>query len=404
MRNLCNLCMTILLSACIIFFGNGVLEAKLALKTADSCTLIREGRVGRQDATPIILDCMNNSRSSVLDFAPVSFYIITPLSIDRTIEFRTVNSDSSRKACGPIMSDCARLIIEVEPTPNRMPITVRAPNVTMSHLAIFGSSGAERADDKLRCQSLELIPSGGGVRVVGEDFRIEYSWIHNFACFTAMEVESVASGLSIVNNRFGPNGRHVSDRSWSDGLTVHDNHNSIISGNYFTDNTDVQMILGGCQECLITKNIFSHTADVNAGAFAELMLHKFVGRSSGNFSGTIISKNEIDCGPYKGCGFGVEIGPNPWSPAGSVYGGDVVDNMISNAKVAINVDGLSGVVHIDNNLIRMSGGYSNACGGGTWSAVNVALGSVGFAKGSNTEQAGHRDSTHCLLNRPIQNN
>ncbi len=41
---------------------------------------------------------------------------------------------------------------------------------------------------------------------------------------------------------------------WADGLTVIDGVDDVIRDNVFRDNTDVQLVLGGCRRCTVTDN------------------------------------------------------------------------------------------------------------------------------------------------------
>jgi hypothetical protein len=158
-------------------------------------------------------------------------------------------------------------------------------------------------------------------------------------------------------------------------------------------------VLGGCRGCRIDRNSFGHGGTFAGASFAELMLHAWP-NTSGDFTGTIVTANRIDCGPRRRCGYGIMIGSAPWY-AGSTVGGAVTRNVVSNALVGINVDALTGPMDIRGNIVRASGGrYRSDCGLRDWPAVNVAPGSVRFVRGDPSDLAEGSVSTRgCLLAR-----
>jgi hypothetical protein len=104
------------------------------------------------------------------------------------------------------------------------------------------------------------------------------------------------------------------------------------------DNTDIDLIFGGCQDCVIQSNVITHTDDLTGGSFAALMIQKWPS-TSGDYSGTDISGNVIDCGPNRDCGSALYIGSEGWydeTPFGSQVPGQVDaaihHNSVSNAK------------------------------------------------------------------------
>lgn len=61
----------------------------------------------------------------------------------------------------------------------------------------------------------------------------------------------------------------------SDGLTVHQAIRASIISNTFIDNTDAQLIAGGCTDCMITSNDIRHTGDPALASHAVFSLHSF---------------------------------------------------------------------------------------------------------------------------------
>src|SRR5262249_33652044 len=67
--------------------------------------------------------------------------------------------------------------------------------------------------------------------------------------------------LTIVQNRIVANGasQFGTPFYFSDGLVVFDADDTVIAFNRIVDNTDVQLILGGCRRCEIHDNELGHT-------------------------------------------------------------------------------------------------------------------------------------------------
>jgi hypothetical protein len=122
-------------------------------------------------------------------------------------------------------------------------------------------------------------------------------------------------------------------------------------------------VLGGCQSCAIQNNVFRHTSSLSGASFGALVLHTFPGGgSSGNYTGTDVSGNFIDClGDYRRCGFGLLLGASSWYPSSS-YGGNIHDNVVNGAKSGFTVDNFW--TSIANNWVSHSGGTSGVvCNG-----------------------------------------
>lgn len=122
---------------------------------------------------------------------------------------------------------------------------------------------------------------------------------------------------------------------WADGLTLLFCENCLVTGNRFEDNTDVNLIFGGGTGTSISENRFKQ---VRVPSFASLMLDNFNGTTSGDFRGSILTKNHIDCGNFL-CSFGINIGPKAWYPSRNILGGAVRGNTIIGAKIGVLVGG-----------------------------------------------------------------
>lgn len=353
------------------------------------------------DASPAIAACLSQlSPGAILSLAPGHYRLGTPLMIGRPVTIET-RAPSSPAACRQgNASRCAVLVVgqmAAQPARGIMPVEIVASNVTLRSIAIVGDTRRSADWERQVCLNDGTRSLGGGVRVKGTGFRLQNALIRNFSCYTGMEVVATAARPAIINSTIGPNGTHNLPQMWADGVTIHDSSGARIEGNVFRDNTDVQLIFGGCRDCTIRRNIFRHSASFAHASFAELMLHAWP-NSSGNFSGSVTSGNDINCGASRRCGYGIMIGGEPWYPA-RTSGGMISDNRVAGALVALNVDRLTGAMTLVRNSVSRSGGSADSdCGRKTWPAINIAPRSVDLAK-TDLKQFASMDTRKCILLR-----
>jgi hypothetical protein len=276
-----------------------------------------------------------------------------------------------------------------------MPITVQSSGVALDHIIFAGGGNAAV------CLDPERRPAAGGLRVSGDNFALTASTLAGFACYTALEYKGGAHGR-IERNIFANNGTHTKYMMWSDGLTVHGASGLSVERNRFVNNTDVQLIFGGCTDCTVAKNVFRHTAAASTGSFAELMIHAWPKATTGQYNGTRVFGNDIDCGAQRRCGFGLMLGSTPWYDA-PTSGGSVTGNRIANAILPINIDGLSGAMTVSANHVfgKPTGRVASTCGPvDVDGQINISPASRSFLAGNATVTAGAMKRTFkgCLLN------
>lgn len=377
----------------------GVLAGSCADPAAAAACVLLPG--GAAPAGASLQDCVDRTPSGGrLELSPGTYRLTAPLLIARPISIATAGLAAGAAGCAALSAGrCAtlRVALEQEAGPRATPILVQAEGVSLSHLIVEGA-GQNRA---MRgwCGEPETRPSGGGIRVMGSGFSLRKSVLRHFTCYTALEVTASAKAPVIEDNRVGPNGDHRPGEVWSDGVTIHDSQSAIIRRNLFVDNSDVQLILGGCRDCQVEDNRFVHGGAFDGASFAELMLHSFP-NTSGDFAGTLVRGNAIDCGPARRCGYGLMIGSAPWHP-GRMSGGRISGNVVRNALVGINIDALTGPVEVDGNRVAGSGGrFASDCGTRDWPAVSVAPSSRSLVKGDPSDRVeGSVRSAGCILNR-----
>lgn len=390
-----------------VIFGAVAAFAFPACSSASICPALAHLANTAADASAALQDCIEKTPArGKLELPAGQLLVKRPLTIPKAITITTAGISDGAPSCSSLGERrCATILLDAISSthPTSFPIDVNASGVILSHLVIEAAN-----DPRLRadCGPANRRVYVGGLRIRGSDFALRKSVLRNFPCHTAMQVRAGYKGPTIQGNWIGPNGAHDVHGMWSDGITVHDGEGAVVEGNVFIDNTDVQLIFGGCRNCRIVGNVFRHRGAFSGASFAELMLNTFAG-TSGNFAGTIVSGNRIDCGASKRCGYGIMLGAAPWqgrgdsSRPGGMSGGIIARNMIRNALIAINVDSPTGPVQISANQVESSGGVRGSdCGRRTWPAVNVAPQAVRFVKGNPSAGAeGHVSTAGCLIDR-----
>lgn len=371
------------------------------ISDAQTCTAIGPVKDSRKDATPVIFECLRNLREDgSLKLLPGRYQLLTPLAINRSVTIETAPLPTGRICTNDTGAYCAVLVIGQMPPQSSMgimPIEVTAKNVRFRSIVIIGAGHQDVEWQRRTCLNQNTRPLGGGVRVKADGFEMTNVVLKDFSCYAAMEVVSGVRNVKLSTNVVGPNGNHKDEQMWSDGITIHDGINIFIGNNIFRDNTDVQLVFGGCQICQIKNNRFSHSYDFNHASFAELMLHAWP-TTSGNFTRTTTSGNMIDCGPYRRCGYGMMIGGEPWYPS-KAFGGTVTRNRVRNALLGLNVDKLTGSMDVRDNIVSNSGGLANSdCGERSWPAVNISPASKKFLV-STVYGSSSLNTEKCLLNR-----
>jgi hypothetical protein len=387
------------LSAAIFCLFAIVLPHTASAQVSGACPAAASVVNTTSDATPVLRACLASlPPGATLPLKPGRYLLLSSLVIPKPVTIETASSSGATcsKTSG---ANCAML------SPGRMmpvgpivaPIQVQAANVQFRSMAIVGD--ASRAGDwaTRTCANPKARPQGGLIRVAGDNFRLTDALLKNASCYTALEVAAGIKAPQITGNRIGPNGTHSIKGMWSDGVTIHDSTNAVVKNNVFIDNTDVQLIFGGCRNCSIEGNRFRHSGSFSQASFAELMIQAWP-TTSGDYSGTTTSGNDIDCGASRRCGYGLMIGGAPWYPV-PTSGGSIVDNRVKNAQMGLNIDKLSGPMTVDRNMVSASGGLAKSdCGAKQWPAVNVSPASRRFLQ-TTSLTGGSVETRGCLLNR-----
>lgn len=376
---------------------------------ANSCPNLAKFANSSSDASRTLNECIQETaKGARLEIPPGTYRLRRQIKIEHEITISSQGVTDSAPACAELPPrSCAIFVIDLigRPNPSLMPIEVTGDGVTLIHLVVEGT-GSPSPNLRADCSNPDLRPLGGGLRIRASTFTLRKSILRNFACYTTIEALGGINSLVLEDNQIGPNGDHRRGGVWSDGITILDASASVVRRNIFIDNTDVQLILGGCQRCTIEDNRFHHRGDFAGASFAELMLQAFPS-TSGNYTGTVVRRNIIDCGPRRRCGYGIMIGANPWKDGdnphypGAMFGGSITRNIVRNAMIGINIDAPTGITEVRANRVERSGGVAKSdCGTRDWPAVNVAPRALRLVRGAPSNQSARSVTTSsCMINR-----
>lgn len=318
-----------------------------------------------QDASDAILSCIQQTPAGgILELPAGSYMIANQITFNRPITLRTQGKAGTPMCDYELGLDCAVLIADPSLKVRFGLMYNTQSNVTLDHIVLDGNREARIATatgssiaqncSKDNSYGFNALTSGAGFSFIG-------SVSKHAICGTGMGAGG--DGLTIQNSAFVENGDHRA--VWSDGLTVGDASNSKFIGNLFVSNSDVDFIFGGCKNCVIKNNTIRHWTHYRYGSFAAFMTHAWPnGETSGDYNGSEISGNQIDCGAARRCGFGMMLGADPWYQASYYGGGDYHDNSVTNAQEGLIIDHTTASLHVHNNSVQNSAGGTNAgsCG------------------------------------------
>ncbi|MFN3201604.1 MAG: hypothetical protein ACE366_24590 [Bradymonadia bacterium] len=321
------------------------------------------------DVAAALNACINETPSGgTLELPPGTLWVGNAVDINHPIIVRTAGTDESMPACGR-RNGPPCTIIKALPTLNTAEngfFRMNADGVVVDHLIVDGSRKARRNTEAGQSCRRGRNSFGHNIRMAGGDSRLSNTESRNALCGTGLLIYDGTSnpyGKVIEHNRIRRNGTHDTPNMWADGVTVHGGHVGLVfRGNFVSDNTDVDLIVAECTDCVFHHNRITHTRRWSYRSFAALMLHSWGG--SGDFTGSRFEHNQIDCGPMKACLFGMQLGSKPWTRNARVYqGGRFHKNLVRRAKVGVNV-GVMRKVTFTGNRIERSGGDENAkrCG------------------------------------------
>lgn len=290
------------------------------------------------DASKAITGCINRTPVNGTLALPAGRYAIaSQIKIMKPV---TVKTNGISRADGPCLSvsssQCAELFALPTFNDEHGLLYIGADGTTIDHLVIDGNRLARVEHPGANSACTSTADRGRNIYWVADYGSFTNNVVKNALCGTGIGV-GANKNVAIISNIIASNGAHDQEMMWADGLTAYDLSNSTIENNQFSDNTDVDLVLGGCRNCAVVGNTITHSDKFSSAAFGALIIHAWP-MTSGNYTGAIFSNNHIDCGPAKGCGFGIAIGAGPWHQSKTITGAVVHDNTVSNAQMGLSID------------------------------------------------------------------
>ncbi len=314
-----------------------VIDVEATTKTATICAGVTGDIGGGAAVTAALQTCINNTPSGGTLELPGGIYRIDgEISVPNPITIRTVGTVAGSPNCWDHEStSCAVLRASENLNVARGFFYVRSGSgVHLDRIVLDGNRAA-------RLQSTAAATCAAGTNGAGfnahSDNCVSCSFKRGMSaralCGTGWEWSG--DGATIEDNVFYGNGDHNTKMMWSDGLTLLGSNNATVRGNQFVDNSDIDFICGGAQNAIFENNSVLH---VLQSSFGGLMLDNFNGGTSGNFVGTMVKGNSINCNGLL-CDFGIELGPHAWYLSQNIIGGTVTGNSVSGARIQINAEG-----------------------------------------------------------------
>jgi hypothetical protein len=329
------------------------------------------------DSSRVLQSCIDKTpKGETLSLPKGKYTLINEVIINHPMKLTTLGVSSSKCSAGEI-HECAELRANFKTLTKIGFLKVLSNTVIFDHIVINGNR-QERylspAADKCKISANDNI-YGQNIQFLGDNITITNSVFKNALCGTGLYLIS-GSGFAITNNTITSNGLHDKELFWSDGLTALEISNSNISYNLFSDNTDVDLILGACPNCKIQSNTITHSNVFSSSSFAGIMIQAWPnGGTSGNYTGADISNNNINCSSGQRCGFGLYIGSSAWYDA-NAYGGNVHDNTIFGAQQGFAVDKVKNFSIANNQVSGSQGTFNASCGKKYFSAFVITPGTV----------------------------
>ncbi|MBN1770768.1 MAG: right-handed parallel beta-helix repeat-containing protein [Deltaproteobacteria bacterium] len=320
------------------------------------------------DSSAALQACIDRTpEGGTLELEPGRYSLAAQLRLDRAITLGTRGRAGTAACTADAAHGCAELFL-LPAFDARFGAFFATAAVTIDHLVLHGNRqnrGGTHAHDQCSTLTDNAYGFNGTFQCSGCTFRDGVSMYA--LCGTGFLVTGSATGVAIQRSTFAYNGLHTTRNMWADGLTVHDASDSDFSHNAFIDNTDIDLIFGGCRSCTIRNNTVTHTADAAGGSFAAIMIHKWP-TTSGCYEDVDVSGNAVDCGPLRACGSGLYIASEGWypeTPYGTLVDGTtsglITGNTVVNAMNALYI-AARGLAIYGNGFLNAHGmSIPNSC-------------------------------------------
>ena len=320
------------------------------------------------DCTAVLQMCINRTPTAApLEIQPGVYSLAGQAQLTKAITLRSAGK-AGQPPCKVTGHSCAELKALPALYDQFGLLRVTGSGVTVSHIVLNGNRQARAGTPAYTmCSTLQDNSRGTNGAFFCSSCTLTGSVSKHALCGTGFVVSGSAQKVTVTQSTFAENGVHNVKNLWSDGLTVHDAVSSTFTHNTFIDNTDIDLIFGGCKSCTIQHNTITHGAAAAGGAFAALMIQKWPS-TSGCYEDVDVSHNSVDCGPNRQCGSGIYIGSESWYPE-TPYGtltpgttsGAIHDNSVVNAMNGLYI-AAQGLTIYKNGVLNAHGvSIPNSC-------------------------------------------
>lgn len=353
----------------------GQLTTRLTISVVQTVTVCPGVTVvadGSTDAAPALQQCVNNTPSGGTLAIPAATYgMSSQVIIDKPLTLRTSGTAGSTQSCDAIA--CARL--KATPSFNvgngGFLVVQSTHDVTIDHMILDGNRAARLGTTAASQCAAAFNVWGFNARMSDCAFcRFTWNISENALCGSAIEYRG-DDGI-ITNNIIRNNGQNSANNMWSDGITIHFSDRANVSNNTLINNSDVSLILGGARNATVMNNSLTQPGQV---CFAAFSIDNFGGGTHGDFTGTTISGNTIDCSAAHNCHFGMNLGSHVWGVAPNTLGGTITGNTVTNARQGIISDGggtsASPMTLYNNNVTGSPTSAQFNCGTRATSNLNI---------------------------------
>ncbi len=354
-------------------------EQLVANNSSIKCDELKAFNSTGVDSSKTLQSCFDKTPNGETLFLPKGKYtIINEVIIKHPMKLTTLDASSNK--CSP---DEDHGCVELKAGPETFTkigfFKVLSKDVTIDHIVINGNRQERyKSPAAEKCKIGPDNTYGMNDQFVGDNITITNSVFKNALCGTGLYLIS-GSGFNITNNTVTSNGIHDQENFWSDGLTALEILNSKIINNLFSDNTDVDLILGACPNCTIQSNLITHSNSFTSSSFAAIMIQAWPnipsGGTTGNYTGADISNNNVNCSVGQRCGIGLYVGQSAWYEA-NTYGGNVHDNTVVGAQQGFAVDKVKNFSIANNQVSGSQGTFETSCGKKYFSAFVITPGTV----------------------------
>lgn len=194
----------------------------------------------------------------------------------------------------------------------------------------------------------------GNIFLIGYGFQFKNNESKNAMCGTGL---GLYGKFDVQHNSIASNGRDKNSGGagfpWADGMTVLYCDGGYIAHNVLVDNTDIDLVLGGGQGCVVELNTIVHSGKY---AFAGLNIGNFDSPSGGDHSGSEYRGNIVYSKVPDHLGMGINVGSHMWNGQVNIsHAGRVIANTVYGANVNMLVDGVYGGEISGNNIYDPQG-------------------------------------------------